>query len=159
MIWGWLAFLLSPAVISWKEDKSANSTNIEVVFISSTAEPHWSDLQSWNLPRAIENDLWSLYKNSWSRACKHCHHRILNHWNVNINGITHVSHPPWISNCEFITTCDNHVTNLHYRWQLASRQLWCLRDWRSSNIDVWLTSRFPFCDSLACSRWQTSGSL
>ena len=144
MIWGWLAFLLSPATVSWKEDKSANnSTNIEVVFISSTAEPHWSDLQSWNLPRAMENDLWSLYKNSWSRACKHCHHRILNHWNVNINA-------------RFAPTVNQQTTTLrfyHNLWQSCDKFALPLAAGKSpivmlasSNMDVtlWVNKGFVF---------------
>ena len=85
MIWGWLAFLLSPAIISWKEEQSANnSTNIAVVFISFTAEPPWSDLQSWNQPEpgTMKDDL---LKTADHELANTVIIEYLNHRNVNIN--------------------------------------------------------------------------
>ena len=144
MIWGWLAFLLPPAVISWKEERTANSgTNIVAVFILSASEPHWSNTLSGTKGIIYMED--HLLNNSWSRACKHCLHRIFNHCNVNINARFALTVNPRCAGWSFRTPRFAHSARLSqpvtimwriYTFPLAIDASWCSRDPSNANFTI-----------------------
>ena len=115
MIWGWLAFLVLPAAINWKEEKHANSnTSIAAVFI--LPEPCLKQNASSNkflniLKTTADRELANIISEETSR-------------NVNINTSFSLTLCRWCrSTPTFVNstqrrstryrcylTCDNHVT-------------------------------------------------